>query len=255
MTLPRTRPPLPARSTDVELGPDLDVVLRSFADAVGGPLLRAVSVARVATVLIGLAREPEPVVRSLLIGLETFRRAQSDGRLSPVLARGWQEPGSADGALNAFADACAGADGAASAGLCFGPKLWFTMNGVHVTWRPLGTSVTGPGVLRALPSARRAVPKAGERSAAARAALRRNGLSAPEIDRLRLGDLGRLVPGAVFVPDLLADPLAVRVAPDGGGRALLLFLPHADRIAVVAAAIARYGTGAGCRQGHEPLLP
>jgi hypothetical protein len=248
MTLPRTRLPVPGRPADVHLGPAHDLVLKSAPGAQGAGLLRDVSVARTATVLVELLRDPQPAVRALLSGLEAFRQAQSGRRLAPVLARAWSEPGSAESALGAFAAAAPWADDDEVARLGFGPKLWFTTNGVPVTWRPLPASRSAPVTPHGL--------RLGDedRRVAARDALRRLGFSPTESARLRLADLGRLVPGAVFVPDMLADPLAVRFVPDEGGPSRLTFLDHQARIAVLSSVLSRHGLDAGCRHPRDPVL-
>jgi len=248
MTLPRTRPPLPARPAAVELGPDPDALPPSATPAARGQLLHDVSVARAACVLTEMLRDPEPWVRALLTGLEPFRQAQPGGALDAVLARAWREPGSADGALADFARARRPLGAAALAELCFGPKLWFTTNGVVVTWRPMEWVVP----VTAEPWLPRAPRSDDERQVEALAVLRRHGVSQAEAERLRCGDIGRLAPGAVFVPDPLAEPLAVRLAPAGPAR--LVFLPYEDRITVLAAVLSRHGAGSGCEQAHEPLL-
>jgi len=267
MTPPRTRLPVPGRPADVELGPSLEVVRRTAPGQPGADLLHDVSVARAATVLVEALREATDPVRTLLAGLAAFRDVQPDGRLEPVLDRAWQCPRTADGALARFAHLAGARDDADLARLGFGPKIWFTTNGVPVTWRPL----TGPGTVPSVPPAgeRAARPSApvaeADRREAAREALAGAGLSAGEVLRVQLGDLGRLAPGSVFVPDLLAEPLLVRFVPEAplepgaspsgvaGGRRLAV-LPHRARIAVLSAVLTRHGLDAGCRQPHMPVL-
>ena len=239
MTLPRTRVPAPARPYDVALGPALDAV-RGTVSGAGARLLDEVSVARTAGVLAELVRDLRRPLHELLDGLEAFRLAHPDRRLATVLARAWAEPGSAQEELLAFAAGCPGGDDEI-ARLGFGPKLWFTTNGVPVAWRPL----PGPGAAGGRVG--------GDRPAAALAALCSAGLSPAEVADLTLADLGRLAPGAVFVPDLLADPLTVRHRPDGAAPRLA-FVPAAGRIAVLSVVLPRYGPDGACRYPRERVL-
>jgi len=267
MTLPRTRLPVPGRPADVEPGPTLEVVRRTAPGEPGADLLHDVSVARAATVLVEALREAAGPVRTLLAGLTAFRDVQPGGRLEPVLDLAWQRPRTADEALARFAHLAGARDDADLARLGFGPKIWFTTNGVPVTWRPL----TGPGTVPSVPpagerAARPSEPTAeADRQEAARTALEGAGLTVGEALRVQLGDLGRLAPGTVFVPDLLAEPLLVRCVPEtplqpgapasgtAGGRRLAV-LSHRGRIAVLSAVLARHGLDAGCRQPHVPVL-
>jgi hypothetical protein len=230
------------------------VVLRTALGGAGAALLSDVSVARAATVLVEVLPDPRESVRALLAGLDVFRLAQPEGRLAPVLARAWSEPRSADAALAAFAAQPPVADAAKVAELGFGPKLWFTLNGVPVTWRPLFADPPIPPA-PAAPACRGAAPSGGpDHQLAASIALRGCGMSAAEAGRVLVGDLGRLAPGARFVPDLHAEPLAVRFAPDQGSGLRLAFLSHPGRIAVLALLLGRYGPDAGCCVPHAPVL-
>lgn len=216
-------------------------------------LLSEVSVARVAGAVVESVREPGRWLRPVLAGLDAYRRAQPGGELGPALAAAWAEPWRADQSLADFAAHLGDAGPPELARLGVGPKLWYTVNGVPVSWRPLPARRSAP------PTPTQLRLSEDDRTATAAHVLLRAGVSVGELSGLRLGDLGRLVPGEVFVPELLADPLAVRLRPGARGAGhpapWLVILGHEARIAVVAAVLGRYGTDAACRHGDEPLLP
>jgi hypothetical protein len=238
--------------SDVVLSPAAERARRLLRGYGPTRLMAEVSVARVAGMVADSVREPARWLRPVLAGLDAFRQVLPDGDLDAALAAAWAEPWRADHWLAAFA-AHLGAGPPELARLGLGPKLWFTVNGVPVAWRslPSGGSAPATGTQLRLTDTDRL-------SAAARVLLRA-GVTPPELSRLRLGDLGRLVPGEVFVPDLMASPLAVRLRPGarGAGRAApwLVLLGHEARITVIAAVLARYGPDAACRHGADLLLP
>jgi hypothetical protein len=227
--------------------------VRDLAEA---SLLGEVSVARAAAVLVELVREPAGALRGLLSGMEALRRAQPDRQLGPLLAQGWTDAREADRALVTFAAGLPARDDDAVAQLCFGPKIWFCANGVSVGWRSVAAAGTDRPTPRGIPLQEH--DPHGERSVERRRtavdALLDAGLTAAELGRLRLGDLGRLVPGGVFVPDLMSDPLCVRIPGRPVRSPQLTFLSSRGRIAVLSVVLTRFGPDAACRHGGEPVL-
>jgi hypothetical protein len=92
----------------------------------------------------------------------------------------------------------------ALAGLDLGPKLWFRLNGVPVTWRPLNPAGRAPP---GLPAGSDGGMRGADRVALL--GLIGSGLYLAELLRLRLGDLGVLEPDGRVAADLEAAPLAV----------------------------------------------
>jgi hypothetical protein len=254
-TSPSPLVPSPATpSADVALGPAVETARRELAGFGPGRLLSDVSVARAAGFLVESVREPTRWLRLLLSGLDAFRAAQPDRRLAPLLADAWSSPGRAQQVLDDFAATLNGTPPPELARVGMGPKLWFTANGVLVGWRPLPGGGSQPATPTGLSLSE------ADRSRAAARALRRAGVDDDELARIRLRDLGRLVPGEVFVPELLADPLVVRLRParpnpPGTGEPWLAMLCHEARIPVIAAVLSRFGPDAACRHGGELLLP
>ena len=188
-------------------------------------LLELPSVARMAAVLAERCREPS-WVRTLVAGLDRFRSLGGHDDLEALLAATRDDPAVGDRALVAFARALDGQPDAAVAGLAMGPKVWFRLNGVPVAWRPLPSA-----------SVARRLPEAGLADPAQRVLVLApigSGLHLAELLRVRLGDLGSLDAGGQVVPDLEAEPLAVRYTQRRGRSAeRITFLTFVARTAVL----------------------
>jgi ribosomal protein L12E/L44/L45/RPP1/RPP2 len=227
-----------------------------------GGLLGLPSVGRMAGVLVVRCREGS-WVRTLVAALERFRvltgvdleallaRARADaaaagaggaagaaagpggaaagagGAGGVAAGPGAAGAGVAAAALDAFARALDGHPDAAVAGLAMGPKVWFRLNGVPVAWRPLPASATA----RRLPE--QAIPDPGERVLLL--APVGSGLHVSELVRLRVGDLGSLDEDGGLIPDVEAEPLAVRYQQRLRGTSIdrITFLSFPARQAVL----------------------
>ena len=220
---------------------------RALAGRREAGLLELPSVARMAAVLAARCREPS-WVRTLVPALDRFRVLTRTADLEELLAQARAEsrelteapapggrgavhrvgPGVADRALAAFARELDGYPDAAVAGLAMGPKVWFRLGGVPVTWRPL----PAPAMARRLPA--EALPDVGERVVLL--APVGSGLRLAELLRLRVGDLGSLDADGWLVPDPEAEPLAVRYRQRLGGHTTerITFLSYHARAASLA---------------------
>jgi hypothetical protein len=208
-------------------------------------LLELPSVRRMAGVLAARCREPS-WVRTLVPALDRFRVLTGTADLEELLAEARLQatppspgaPGSrggvaqgrspvAEDALAAFARALHGRTDAAVAGLAMGPKVWFRLGGVPVAWRPLPAVATA----RRLPD--EAVAEEAERVVLL--APVGSGLHLAELLRLRVGDLGSLDSGGGLVPEVEAEPLAVRYRQrlNGGTLERITFLSFPAREAVL----------------------
>jgi hypothetical protein len=210
---------------------------RALAGRREASLLELPSVRRMAEVLAARCREPS-WVRMLVGGLDRFRLLTGTD-LEYLLAEAREDadppghplgvprtpPSAAEGALAAFADALDGHPDTAVAALAVGPKVWFRLGGVPVPWRPLpARAPLAPLAASADPSARLVL-----------LAMIGSGLQLAELLRLRVGDLGSLDANGELVPDVEAEPLAVRFTRlcDGGGQRIT-FLSYHARAALLA---------------------
>src|SRR5713101_1206433 len=99
-------------------------------------LLRFASVRRMAETLAARCRAAS-WVRTSIASLERFRVMTGNQDLEALLERSLRDVAEAERALQAFARALTSYADAQVAALAIGPKLWFRLNGVAVTWRPL----------------------------------------------------------------------------------------------------------------------
>ncbi|MGH7709575.1 MAG: hypothetical protein ACREM6_16925, partial [Vulcanimicrobiaceae bacterium] len=170
-------------------------------------LLALPSVARMAETLARRCREPS-WVRTTVASLTRFAE-MTGADLEGLLAAAARDPECADRALAAFADRLAGYTQSQVAALAIGPKLWFTLNGITVRWRPL------PGAARA-PVLSSAATSATDRFVLL--CMIGSGLQRAELLRLNVGDVGSLDANGALVPDTGAEPLALEFESHRGGR-------------------------------------
>ena len=173
---------------------------RALAGRREAALLEAPSVRRMADVLAVRCREPS-WVRTLVASLDRFQTLTGIDDLEALLVAARADLAAADRSLAAFARALDGQPDAAVAGLAMGPKVWFRLGGVPVAWRPLPASASA----RELPPGGAAGPER-----VVLLSLIGSGLRRAELLRVRLGDLGSLDADGRIVPDLQAEPFAVR---------------------------------------------
>src|SRR5438034_5581194 len=99
-------------------------------------LLDVASVRRMADTLAARCRAAS-WVRTSIASLERFRVMTGNQDLEALLERSRRDVTEAARALQAFARALTSYADAQVAALAIGPKLWFRLNGVAVTWRLL----------------------------------------------------------------------------------------------------------------------
>ena len=182
-------------------------------------LLAFPSVAHVADVLALRCREAS-WVRTTVASLDRFATLTGTSDLEALLERARRDPRIGADALLQFAAALPSAGRAQVAALVMGPKLWLTLNGADVPWSPL--EINDPTPLQVM---RSATPV----DRLILLALVGSGLHRAELLRLRLGDLGRLNRDAEFIPDLDADPLAVRYVQRRGEVEYITFFTDGAR--------------------------
>jgi len=205
-------------------------------------LLVQPSVRRFADLLAERCRDAS-WVRTSVASLDRFAGLTGNGDLEALLERARRNPGEAQAALEAFANALAAHTQVQVAALAIGPKLWFTLNGVSLAWRPLPGRTWSP----------EAMVNASTTDRFILLALVGSGLHRAELLRLRIGDVGALDGNGRLVPDLAADPLAVRFVDVRSQREYVTFLTEGARQALGADLAAR--AAAGQLLGpHAPLV-
>ncbi len=208
-----------------------------------GELLAFPSVRRMADILLQRCRE-QSWTRTSVASLERFRSITGHSDLEALLEQALAEPAVAEHALLSFATGLVPYTDSQVSALAMGAKIWFRVNGVHVSWRPL------PGVTSAavLPSEASIGP---ERIILL--ALIGSGLNLAELLRLRVGDVGSLDSEGCLIPDIEADPLAVQYTPRRGKqREQITFLTYHTRQALLASFEERRATG--CLVNLDSLL-
>src|SRR5712692_8523453 len=169
-------------------------------------LLAFPSVRRMADILAARCREPS-WVRTSVASLERFRSMTGHADLEMLLSQAKVGPAVAEQALASFASALSSYNEDQVSALAMGAKIWFRLNGVDVSWRPL------PGISSA-PVLSTADQQGSERLILL--ALIGSGLRLAELLRLRIGDVGSLDAEGRLIPDIEADPLAVQHIPRRG---------------------------------------
>jgi hypothetical protein len=202
---------------------DLDTARRALVGRREAALLDEPSVAAVARMLARRVREPAVWVRAAVTTLDRFQREVAGGDLAGLLRSGRADAAVAEESLRQLAARHDGLTGGQLAALAFGPRLWWTVGGVPVPWRPLSTTGGGsplPG-RDTDPDLRLLL-----------LAVLGSGASEAELLGVRVDDAGRLDAEGRLVPDLEAEPLAVRYRDERDGREHLTFLSFEARAAV-----------------------
>ena len=190
-----------------------------------GELLAFPSVRRMADILAARCREPS-WVRTSVASLQRFRTMTGHTDLEMLLEQAKADPVLAEQALASFACALSSYNEDQVSALAMGAKIWFRLNGVDVSWRPL------PGISSA-PVLSTADQQGSERLILL--ALIGSGLRLAELLRLRIGDIGSLDAEGRLIPELEADPLAVQYIPRRGKKeARITFFTYSTRQALLA---------------------
>jgi hypothetical protein len=206
--------------------------LQAMAGRRESALLAYPSVRHFSDVLARRCRD-ESWVRTSIASLDRFASLTANGDLEGLLERARREPGLADAALRDFARTLDAYTQIQIAGLALGPKLWFTLNGVAVAWRPLPGRAWSPHTMANASSTDRLILLA----------LVGSGLHRSELLRVRVGDIGRLDAEGALVPDRAAEPLAVRFTDARTKRQCITFLSERAREALQVDFSRRIATG------------
>lgn len=199
-----------------------------------GELLAFPSVRRMADILLQRCRE-QSWTRTSVASLERFRAITGYYDLEAFLKQAHADSAVAEQALLTFATALTPYTDSQVSALAMGAKIWFRVNGVNVSWRPL-PAIAAPA---ALPSPTHVGP---ERLILL--ALIGSGLNLAELLRLRVGDVGSLNSEGRLIADVEADPLAVQHTPRRGKQGeRITFLTYSTRQALLASLAERRAAG------------
>ncbi|GAC1357921.1 MAG: hypothetical protein NVS2B12_14840 [Ktedonobacteraceae bacterium] len=209
-----------------------------------GELLTFPSVAHMTDILLERCRE-HSWVRTSVASLDRFRIMTGHDDLEALLARARTTSDVAEQALVDFATALKGYTDIQVSALAMGAKLWFRLNGVAVSWRPLPGRVTAPVL---------ALSNQQETERVILLALIGSGLRMAELLRLRVGDIGSLDSEGRLLPDVEADPLAVQFTPRRGKQIeRITFLTYQARQAILSS-LAQRGAADHALDPDMPLL-
>ncbi len=199
-----------------------------------GELLAFPSVRRMADILLQRCRE-QSWARTSIASLQRFRTLTGHHDLEALLAQALADSVVAERALLTFASALTPYTDSQVSALAMGAKIWFRVNGVNISWRPLPGIASAP----ALPCETHAGP---ERIILL--TLIGSGLSLAELLRLRIGDVGSLDSEGRLIADVEADPLAVQYTPRRGKHVeRVTFLTYHTRQALLTSLAERRAAG------------
>jgi hypothetical protein len=198
---------------------DVHIALNGRREAA---LLDLPSVRRMAETLAARCREAS-WIRTSVASLDRFATMTGHDDLEDLMQRAQGDPSVANQALHAFAHALRRYTDTQIAALAIGPKIWFRLNGVAVAWRPLSQVGSRTPLV---PAQRHTLDRL------VLLALIGSGLHLAELLRLRIGDVGSLNADGQIVPDMEAEPLAVRyISRRGTPRERITFLSfHAREV-------------------------
>jgi len=187
-------------------------------------LLAFPSVRRMTDILLQRCRETS-WVRTSVASLERFRASTGYTDLEELRDRAIAQPAIAEKALKRFATSLSDYTDIQVSGLAMGAKIWFRLNGIAVPWRPLGGTISAD-----------LLPTTGPQSAerVILLSLIGSGLRLAELLRLHIGDIGSLDSEGCLIPDVDADPLAVKFIPRRGKQVeRITFLTYQARSALL----------------------
>ncbi len=189
-----------------------------------GDLLAFPSVRHMTDILSQRCRETS-WVRTSVASLERFRAMTGYSDLEVLREQAQTDPALAEQALSHFATALANYTDIQVSGLAMGAKIWFRLNGIGVSWRPLGGTVSAA-----------LLPTTGSQSTerVILLSLIGSGLRLAELLRLHVRDIGSLDSEGRLIPDIEADPLAVQFTPRRGKQVeRITFLTYQARSALL----------------------
>lgn len=188
-------------------------------------MLEQPTVMAVAKVLAERVRKPDVWIRSAISTLDRFSREVCNGDLDAALRDAKADPLVAEMLLQKYLFLHEDLTSVQLASLLFGPKLWWTINGVDVPWSSDYTESKRTHIANNTrqdydPKARLLM-----------LSLIGTGLTYDEVGTIRVKDAGSLDANGVIVPNIASDPLALEFDTEEGRR--VTFLGEEARSALV----------------------
>lgn len=187
-------------------------------------MLEEPSVAAVGVILAERVRKPDVWIRVAVTTLDRFSREVCDGDLASALRAGKADPLVAEMLIQKYLFLHEDLTSVQISSLLFGPKLWWTINGVNVPWS--SSNVVGKRPHIANSTKHDFDPKA----RLLMLSLIGTGLTFEEVVSIRVKDAGSLDSKGNLLPNLQSDPLALEYETDEGPR--ITFLGEEARAAL-----------------------
>jgi hypothetical protein len=202
-----------------------EVARRSLKNRREITLLDDPTVMSVASILAERVRKPDVWIRSAVTTLDRFAREVCDGDLSQALKAGQEDPLTAELLIQKYLYLHQDLTSIQTAALLFGPKLWWTVNGVQVPWA---------NNYQLSPKSHIANSKSGDFNPTVRLlmlSLVGTGLTFEEVAAIKVKDAGSLDSEGRLVPNIESDPLALEYDTVEGRR--ITFLGEEARSSLV----------------------
>jgi hypothetical protein len=201
-----------------------EIARRSLKNRREIALLEDATVMKVAAILAERVRKPDFWIRSAATTLDRFAREVCDGDLGSALAAGKSDSLAAELLLEKYLALHEDLTSVQISALLFGPKLWWTINGVKIPWSHHTSqskshiansknSDFDPGVRLLMLS------------------LVGTGLTFEEVETIRVKDAGSLDMNGQLIPNTHSDPLVLEYESADGRR--ITFLGEEARSALV----------------------
>jgi hypothetical protein len=188
-------------------------------------MLEQPTVMAVAKVLAERVRKPDVWIRSAISTLDRFSREVCSGDLDAALQDAKADPLVAEMLLQKYLFLHEDLTSVQLASLLFGPKLWWTINGIDVPWssnyiESKRTHIANSANQDYDPKVRLLM-----------LSLIGTGLTFDEVATIRIKDAGSLDSKGALVPNISSDPLALEFDTEEGRR--ITFLGEEARAALV----------------------
>ncbi|MEY4901730.1 MAG: hypothetical protein RLZZ190_457 [Actinomycetota bacterium] len=187
-----------------------EVARRSLVNRREITLLDDQSVMKVAALLAERTRKPDFWIRSAITTLDRFSREVCNSDLASALESAKKDSLLAELMIEKFLSLHSDLTNVQLASLLFGPKLWFSLNGVDIPWSVYSTSKQQVHIANS---------KARDFNPAVRLlmlSLVGTGLTYEEVATIKVKDAGSLDNSGTLVPNHLSSPLAIKfTTPEG----------------------------------------